>query len=186
MAELYSRVLDNYYGDLGSLEADLSSDVALHEENVQDDAMKLSSIYSKWRCLKAIAESRYRSQKRLVKETVWPAACLAASKRAQDSGMKTPQYQIEWSALQDPAYASAAEALNKFGLVLDMLKGVVDTLWLKKDMIQTNGFGDRREKNSVPKIQNIEEPWSPKNLGLTEEEMEQAARDKIAKSKNIQ
>lgn len=193
MAELYSKILDHYYQDLGMLEADLSKDVAMHE-NIRDDARKLSSIYSKWRCLKAIAESRYRQQKRLVKETIWPSACLAADKRATDSGMKASQYKIEWSAMQDPAYAAAAEIQNRYGLVLDMLKGVVDTLWLKKDMIQSEGYGDGRELRSTPKLQEqteVQAPWGDTTLPvrdkeLSMEELEAKAKDTIRRSKQSQ
>lgn len=184
MAELYEKLLSNYYGDLGSLEADLASDVAIHE-NILDDAKRHSSISSKWNCLKAIAETNYRKQKRIVKELVWPAACLAAAERAREAGMKAPQYQIEWSALQDPAYVSAAEIQTKYGHVLDLIKGVQGSLWDKRNMISVLAADENRERYATPKIPSQPEaPWSPKNLGLTEEEMEAAARDRIAQSKS--
>lgn len=193
MALLYDQLFELYVQEPSRLEAELSSDVAIHE-NFLDDAKKLSSISSKWNCLKAIAETKYREQKLLIKEVLWPQACLSAHDRLKASDGKAAQYLVEWHAYRDPTYASAASTLRKYGHILDMVKGVQASLWDKKDMLKTFGRDERQERgdNSISKIetQEVDAPWGPSSLPaapkpkLTSDELEALARDAISKSKN--
>lgn len=194
MAELYKNILDRYYADYGTLEADLSHDAELHPEMVYDEARRQSGLFAKWTVLASLANNKYRLQKNLINNQIWPAAKERAREILETREGRVTVEMVTDKAMQDPIYISAVEIRERYGLVLDIIKGVRDALWHRRDMLRSMSFHRGREENSDAKMSQELTDWSDNALQPPErgpvrpnnksvEDLEEAARQAFRRSK---